>query len=69
MRKLILASFLFACVLAVGVNGFAASNTLDEDTPVPKIATDAHGDPVLKAMLAELKRSQEKLQLGQLDPG
>jgi len=25
-----------------------------------------HGDPVLKAMLAELKRSQEKLQLGQL---
>jgi TldD protein len=26
----------------------------------------AHGDPVLKAMLEELKRSQEKLQLGEL---
>ena len=37
-----------------------------EDTPAPNIATDDHGDPVLKAMLAELKRSQEKLQLGQL---
>ena len=30
------------------------------------IATDSHGDPVLKAMLAELRRSQEKLQLGEL---
>src|SRR5215813_6257248 len=27
------------------------------------IADKAHGDPVLKAMLLELKRSQEKLQL------
>ncbi|MGH9571847.1 MAG: metallopeptidase TldD-related protein, partial [Candidatus Angelobacter sp.] len=30
------------------------------------VSADDHGDPVLKAMLAELKRSQEKLQLGQL---
>ncbi len=30
------------------------------------ISTNDHGDAVLKAMLAELKRSQEKLQLGQL---
>ncbi len=30
------------------------------------VSTNDHGDPVLKAMLAELKRSQEKLQLGQL---
>ena len=30
------------------------------------ISTNDHGDPILKAMLAELRRSQEKLQLGQL---
>jgi TldD protein len=30
------------------------------------ISSKAHGDPVLKAMLDELKRSQEKLQLGEL---
>src|SRR5690349_5459337 len=30
------------------------------------VASDDHGDPVLKAMLAELKRSEEKLQLGDL---
>jgi hypothetical protein len=34
--------------------------------PATSIAMDDHGDPVLKAMIAELKRSQEKLQLGQL---
>src|SRR5215472_9625857 len=38
----------------------------DHATPGSSIATDDHGDPVLKAMLAELRRSQEKLQLGQL---
>jgi predicted Zn-dependent protease len=39
-----------------------------EDSPAAKstIANDDHNDPVLRAMLAELKRSQEKLQLGQL---
>jgi TldD protein len=30
------------------------------------VSSNDHGDAVLKAMLAELKRSQEKLQLGQL---
>ena len=30
------------------------------------IAFDDHGDPMLRAMISELKRSQEKLQLGQL---
>jgi predicted Zn-dependent protease len=41
---------------------------LAEDNPAAKttIAADDHNDPVLKAMLAELKRSQEKLQLGQM---
>jgi predicted Zn-dependent protease len=34
--------------------------------PAASAAMDDHGDPVLKAMIAELKRSQEKLQLGQL---
>src|SRR5579859_499999 len=34
--------------------------------PAPSATLDDHGDPVLKAMIAELKRSQEKLQLGQL---
>src|SRR5215472_7050941 len=37
------------------------------DTATPSaIPTDDHGDPVLKAMITELKRSQEKLQLGQM---
>ena len=30
------------------------------------ISSDDHGDATLRAMLTELKRSQEKLQLGQL---
>jgi predicted Zn-dependent protease len=34
--------------------------------PKSSIAKDDHGDPVLKAMLAELKRSEDKLQLGDL---
>ena len=34
--------------------------------PAPAVTLHDHGDPVLKAMVAELKRSQEKLQLGQL---
>jgi len=38
-----------------------------DSAPTPSaIPTNDHGDPVLKAMIAELKRSQEKLQLGQL---
>jgi predicted Zn-dependent protease len=36
-------------------------------TPPSSISTNDYGDPVLKAMLAELSRSQEKLQLGQLE--
>jgi predicted Zn-dependent protease len=43
--------------------------TLASDNFTPansSISTNDHGDPVLKAMLTELKRSQEKLQLGQL---
>ncbi len=63
MRKPILTLLLFVCAFSLCSFAFALP---DEDTPAPKIATDDHGDPVLKAMLAELKRSQEKLQLGQM---
>src|SRR5258708_19831771 len=38
------------------------------DNPVSPglMSASDHGDPVLRAMLAELRRSQEKLQLGEL---
>ncbi len=64
MRKPILIFLLFVCAFSLSSFAFALPDS--EDTPAPKIATDDHGDPVLKAMLAELKRSQEKLQLGQM---
>ncbi len=61
MRKFIPALFLLT---------FALPCLMQADGPAsdPKIAvsSDDHGDPVLHAMLVELKRSQEKLQLGQL---
>jgi TldD protein len=43
--------------------------SLADDRPVATAAPvsfNDHGDPVLKAMVAELQRSQEKLQLGEL---
>jgi TldD protein len=66
MRKVVTSFCFFAFALAFSGMGFALPLPGSDDTPAPKIATDDHGDPVLKAMLAELKRSQEKLQLGQL---
>src|SRR5262245_49167012 len=46
---------------------FSATLLADDHAAAPSsISTDDHGDPVLKAMLVELRRSQEKLQLGQL---
>ncbi|HKR93963.1 MAG TPA: peptidase U62, partial [Candidatus Angelobacter sp.] len=59
MRRVISAILLFFVFTA-----FALAN--DSTTTVSAIPTDDHGDPVLKAMIAELKRSQEKLQLGQM---
>lgn len=61
MRRL----FGFTFILALC---FSPSLLADDHAPRPasSISTDDHGDPVLKAMLAELRRSQEKLQLGQL---
>ncbi|HET7873810.1 MAG TPA: metallopeptidase TldD-related protein [Terriglobales bacterium] len=38
----------------------------DKAPAASTISSDDHNDPVLRAMLAELKRSQEKLQLGQM---
>jgi predicted Zn-dependent protease len=45
---------------------FAGAATNDTKAAPASISSNDHGDPVLRAMLAELKRSQEKLQLGQL---
>ncbi len=38
----------------------------DAKTATSPVSFDDHGDTVLRAMISELKRSQEKLQLGQL---
>ncbi len=59
MRRFLSAILLF-CVFST----FAlAGDTTATSSAIP---TDDHGDPVLKAMITELKRSQEKLQLGQM---
>ena len=61
MRRLISTLLLMVVFSAVGLAGDSAA------TPTAaSVSTNDHGDAVLKAMLAELKRSQEKLQLGQL---
>jgi predicted Zn-dependent protease len=56
-------SFTFALLISLSVVAKADDHVA---TPAAPIAINDHGDPVLKAMVAELKRSQEKLQLGQL---
>lgn len=60
MRRMIL----LALVLILAAPAFA----LDDDpaASVNTVTFNDHGDPVLRAMIAELKRSQEKLQLGSL---
>ncbi len=59
MRRLI--SILLLLVFSVAA--FAGDNA----TPAAAtVSSNDHGDAVLKAMLVELKRSQEKLQLGQM---
>src|SRR5215469_8970766 len=58
-------AFLFLTLLASFATLLRAD---DQPAPAPaSVALDDHGDPVLKAMVAELKRSQEKLQLGQME--
>ncbi|HEY1524840.1 MAG TPA: metallopeptidase TldD-related protein [Candidatus Angelobacter sp.] len=61
MRRLIPAAlllFVFSVAALAGDSGAAPA--------AASVSTNDHGDAVLKAMLVELKRSQEKLQLGQL---
>lgn len=60
MRRLLVYALLL--VLCCGVTAVAA----DKTQPPADISSHDHGDPILKAMLTELKRSQEKLQLGEL---
>jgi len=60
MRRLLILVFLLICCFAT----IAVAD--DQPAPAAAISMSDHGDPVLKAMMAELKRSQEKLQLGQL---
>src|ERR1700759_5866083 len=55
-----------ALPLLIAAAAFADDKDKDSDKPKRSVSTNDHGDAVLKAMLAELKRSQEKLQLGQL---
>jgi TldD protein len=55
----------FLSLIFVVVISFSAAMKADDNT-ASSISNNDHGDPVLKAMLAELRRSQEKLQLGQL---
>jgi hypothetical protein len=61
MRRFL--SFVIALLISLSVVSAADDHAA---APVPPAAFNDHGDPVLKAMVAELKRSQEKLQLGQL---
>ena len=60
MRRLIPAALLVFVFSLAALAGDSAPPA------VSTVSSNDHGDPVLKAMLAELKRSQEKLQLGQL---
>ena len=60
MRRLLILVFLLICCFAT----IAVAD--DQPAPAAAISMSDHGDPVLKAMMTELKRSQEKLQLGQL---
>jgi TldD protein len=53
-----------ALLLLISAAAFAGNG--DSDKPKSSVSSNDHGDAVLKAMLAELKRSQGKLQLGQM---
>ncbi len=62
MRRLLLTLLILPCFVAVG----SAGDTKNDTREGTSVSSNDHGDPVLKAMISELKRSQEKLQLGQL---
>ncbi|HWZ42745.1 MAG TPA: metallopeptidase TldD-related protein [Candidatus Saccharimonadales bacterium] len=60
MRRTISTSMVLAVLLCFVLAAPAS------DQPASAVSSNDHGDATLKAMLSELKRSQEKLQLGQL---
>src|SRR5260370_22012901 len=57
MRRFILSALLLLAFSAVTL-------VANDSSTASSVSTNDHGDPLLKAMLAELRRSQEKLQLG-----
>src|SRR5258708_27447995 len=59
MRRFTVAIFLLMI-------SFTAFSWADNPAPADLVSASDHGDPVLKAMLIELRRSQEKLQLEKL---
>ncbi|MGH9567343.1 MAG: metallopeptidase TldD-related protein, partial [Candidatus Angelobacter sp.] len=65
MRRFIPAVVFIFVAFLPGLSQAAKADGSAADAKVT-VSADDHGDPVLKAMLAELRRSQEKLQLGQL---
>jgi hypothetical protein len=54
---------LISCLLVSFAFGASAQNLTSDAAST--ISTNDHGDPLLRAMLAELRRSQQKLQLGE----
>ncbi|HMF91818.1 MAG TPA: metallopeptidase TldD-related protein [Candidatus Angelobacter sp.] len=56
----------FSSVLILLVSFSAALADDRAPAPASSISTNDYGDPLLKAMLGELRRSQDKLQLGQM---
>ena len=65
MRVSYFLSILLLCCMAVPVLASDPDKS-DAKPDANTVAFDDHGDAVLRAMISELKRSQEKLQLGQL---
>lgn len=61
MRRILFISI----ALLLALPAYAVDDNNDS-TAVPAVSFNDHGDPVLRAMIAELKRSQQNLQLGQL---
>lgn len=59
LPRLLLITLLLVCFAA----GASAQNVTSDAASA--ISANDHGDPLLRAMLAELKRSQQKLQLGE----
>src|SRR5215470_19293367 len=62
MRRILLVTL----AALICLPAFALDDRTDSSTPVAPVSFNDHGDPVLRAMIEELKRSQQNLQLGQL---